>query len=45
MAGTGHEDDFEVPFLDEAVQVDIDEIEARRRAEMAEEARLDVRRL
>ena len=33
---------FEIALLDDPVEMDIDEVEARRRAPMAEQARLDV---
>ena len=42
VAGTGDIDHVEVELLDQTVQVDVDEIEARRGAPMAEQARLDV---
>ena len=42
VAGTGDVDHVEIEFLDQPVEVRVDEVEARRRAPMAEEARLDV---
>ena len=44
VAGAGDEDRVEVALADRAVQVRVDEVEARRRAEMAEQPRLDVLR-
>ena len=45
VARPGDVDDVQVVFLDDAVQVDIDEVQSRRRAPVAEQARLDVRQL
>ncbi len=42
MARSGDEQDVEIPRLDDAVEMDIDEIEARRRSPMTEETWLDV---
>ena len=42
MARPGDVDHREVVGFDDAVQMHIDEVEARRRAPMAEQARLDV---
>ena len=42
VAGTGDEDRVEVELFDDPVHVEIDEVEAGRRAPVAEEARLDV---
>ena len=42
MPGAGDVDHVEVVFLDQPVQVDVEEIEARRRSPMPEQPRLDV---
>ena len=42
MARTRHEDRIEISFADRPVHVGVYEAEARRRAEMAKESRLDV---
>ena len=43
VARPGDVDDVQVVLLDDAVQVDVDEVQPRRRAPVAEQARLDVR--
>jgi hypothetical protein len=43
VAGTGYVDHARVGLLDETVQMNVDEILARRRAPVSEQARLDVR--
>ncbi len=42
VARPGHVDGVQVAGPDGAVQVDVDEVEPRRRAEVPEQARLDV---
>src|ERR1700722_21032529 len=42
VSGTGDVDHVEIVLLDEPVEVDVDEVEARRRAPVPEETRLDV---
>ena len=42
VAGAGDVDHVEVELFDQPVEVDVDEVEAGRRAPMAEQARLDV---
>ncbi len=42
VARAGHVDRVEVVLLDEPVQVDVNEVQPRRRAPMPEQARLDV---
>ena len=42
MAGADHVDHVEVKLFDQAIEVCVDEVEAGRRAPMAEEPRLDV---
>ena len=42
VAGTGDIDHVEIELLDQPIEVDVDEIEARRRAPVSKEARLDV---
>ena len=42
MSGAGNVDHIEIVFLDQPIEVRVDEVEARRRAPMPEEARLDV---
>ena len=42
MAGTGDVDDVQVVLLDHAIQVHVHEVQARRRAPMTEQTRLDV---
>jgi hypothetical protein len=42
VAGANNVDHVEIVLLDQPVEVDVDEVEARRRAPVAEEARLDV---
>ena len=42
MAGAGDVDHVEIVFLDQPIEVHVDEVEARRRAPMPEKARLDV---
>ena len=42
VPGAGDVDDVEVALLDDAVEVDVDEVQARGRAPVAEEAGLDV---
>jgi hypothetical protein len=44
MAGTGHIQDIEVILVDQTVEVDINEIQAGRRAPVTQQARLDVLR-
>ena len=43
VARPGDVDHVQVVFLDDAVQMDVDEVQPRRRAPVAEQARLDVR--
>ena len=45
VARPGDVDDVQVVFLDDPVQMDVDEVQPRRRAPVAEQARLDVRQL
>jgi hypothetical protein len=42
VARPGDIDDVQVVLLDDAVQVDVDEVQPRRRAPVPEQARLDV---
>ncbi len=42
MAGADDVDHVQVAFFDDPVQVDIDEVQSRRRAPVAEQPRLDV---
>ena len=42
MAGAGDVDHVEIVLLDEPIEVHVDEVEAGRRAPVAEQARLDV---
>ena len=42
MSGAGNVDHIEIVFLDQPIEVRVGEVEARRRAPMPEEARLDV---
>ena len=42
VSGAGDVDHVEVELLDQPVEVDVDEVQARRRAPVAEQARLDV---
>ena len=43
MARSGDVNHVQVVFLDDAVQMGVDEVQPRRRAPVAEQARLDVR--
>ena len=45
MARPGDVDGVQVVFLDDAVQMGVDEVQSRRRAPVAEQARFDVRQL
>ena len=44
MTGTGNEDRIELPFSNRPIEVHVHEIQPRRRAEVTEQTRLDVRR-
>jgi hypothetical protein len=44
VSGPGDVDDVEIVFLDDPVEVHIDEVEARRRAPVSEQPGLDVLR-
>ena len=45
VARPGDIDGVEVVFFNNAIQVDVEEVQSRRRAPMAEQARFDVRQL